>query len=68
MGAVPTGRGSFKWEEAPVTLGLRLMTPGTHGFSQASDELRSEKYTDAGSPRKSSTMPTKHAKVRGRGQ
>uniref|UniRef100_A0A8C2Y1P7 Nephrocystin 4 n=1 Tax=Capra hircus TaxID=9925 RepID=A0A8C2Y1P7_CAPHI len=30
---------------------------------QASAELRSEKDTDAGSPCKSSTMPTKHAKV-----
>ena len=68
MAAVPPGRRSYRWEEAPVTLGLRLMTPGAHGFSQASAELRSEKDTDAGSPRKSSTMPTKHAKVRGRGQ
>ena len=63
-----TGRRSCRWEEVPVTLGLRLMTPGAHGSLQASAELKSEKDTDAGSLYKSSMMPTKHAKVRGRGQ
>ncbi|KAJ1074803.1 hypothetical protein K5549_017977, partial [Capra hircus] len=54
-------------ETAHIPFKFQTFSVGPWASAQASAELRSEKDTDAGSPCKSSTMPTKHAKVRGRG-
>ncbi|XP_043779233.1 nephrocystin-4 isoform X7 [Cervus elaphus] len=50
-------------ETAHIPFKFQTFSVGPQATAQASAELRSEKDTDAGSPRKSSTMPTKHAKV-----
>ncbi|XDA81708.1 hypothetical protein R6Z07F_011639 [Ovis aries] len=50
-------------ETAHIPFKFQTFSVGPWASAQASAELRSEKDTDAGSPCKSSTMPTKHAKV-----
>ncbi|KAB0377146.1 hypothetical protein FD755_011590 [Muntiacus reevesi] len=50
-------------ETAHIPFKFQTFSVGPQATAQASAELRSEKDTDARSPRKSSTMPTKHAKV-----
>ncbi|XP_047581739.1 nephrocystin-4 [Lutra lutra] len=55
------------WETVHIPFRYQTFSVGPPALVQASAELRSEKGTDAGSPQRSSAMPTKHAKVRGRG-
>uniref|UniRef100_A0A8C4MWL4 Nephrocystin 4 n=1 Tax=Equus asinus TaxID=9793 RepID=A0A8C4MWL4_EQUAS len=50
-------------ETAHIPFKYQTFSVGQPASSQASAELRSEKGADAESPLKSSTMPTKHAKV-----
>ncbi|MBV94667.1 Nephrocystin-4, partial [Eschrichtius robustus] len=50
-------------EMVHIPFKFQTFSAGPRASAQASAELRFEKDTDAGSPRKSSTMPTKHAKV-----
>ncbi|KAB0341787.1 hypothetical protein FD754_018713 [Muntiacus muntjak] len=50
-------------ETAHIPFKFQTFSVGPQATARASAELRSEKDTDAGSLRKSSTMPTKHAKV-----
>ncbi|XP_059997602.1 nephrocystin-4 isoform X3 [Lagenorhynchus albirostris] len=50
-------------EMVHIPFKFQTFSAGPRASAQASAELRLEKDTDAGSPRKSSTMPTKHAKV-----
>uniref|UniRef100_A0A7N5J907 Nephrocystin 4 n=1 Tax=Ailuropoda melanoleuca TaxID=9646 RepID=A0A7N5J907_AILME len=50
-------------ETAHIPFRYQTFSGGPPALAQASAELRSEKGTDAGSPQKSSAMPTKHAKV-----
>ncbi|XP_070241215.1 nephrocystin-4 isoform X3 [Bos mutus] len=50
-------------ETAHIPFKFQTFSVGPWASAQASAELRSEKDTDAGSPCKSSMMPTKHAKV-----
>ncbi|KAB0394684.1 hypothetical protein E2I00_008478 [Balaenoptera physalus] len=49
-------------EMVHIPFKFQTFSAGPRASAQASAELRFEKDTDAGSPRKSSTMPTKHAK------
>nr|XP_030736266.1 nephrocystin-4 isoform X6 [Globicephala melas] len=50
-------------EMVHIPFKFQTFSAGPRASAQASAELRLEKDTDAGSSRKSSTMPTKHAKV-----
>ncbi|XP_070624414.1 nephrocystin-4 isoform X3 [Bos indicus] len=50
-------------ETAHIPFKFQTFSVGPWASAQASAELRSEKDMDAGSPYKSSMMPTKHAKV-----
>ncbi|XP_026966189.1 nephrocystin-4 isoform X2 [Sagmatias obliquidens] len=50
-------------EMVHIPFKFQTFSAGPRASVQASAELRLEKDMDAGSPRKSSTMPTKHAKV-----
>ncbi|TEA39328.1 hypothetical protein DBR06_SOUSAS2110085 [Sousa chinensis] len=50
-------------EMVHIPFKFQTFSAGPWASAQASAELRLEKDTDAGSSRKSSTMPTKHAKV-----
>ncbi|XP_029084567.1 nephrocystin-4 isoform X1 [Monodon monoceros] len=50
-------------EMVHIPFKFQTFSAGPRALAQASAELRLEKDTDAGSPCKSSTMPTKHAKV-----
>uniref|UniRef100_A0A8C0CDG9 Nephrocystin 4 n=1 Tax=Balaenoptera musculus TaxID=9771 RepID=A0A8C0CDG9_BALMU len=50
-------------EMVHIPFKFQTFSAGPRASAQVSAELRFEKDTDAGSPRKSSTMPTKHAKV-----
>ncbi|XP_022454525.1 nephrocystin-4 isoform X3 [Delphinapterus leucas] len=50
-------------EMVHIPFKFQTFSAGPWASAQASAELRLEKDTDAGSPCKSSTMPTKHAKV-----
>ncbi|XP_057559506.1 nephrocystin-4 isoform X2 [Hippopotamus amphibius kiboko] len=50
-------------ETAHIPFKFQTFSAGPRASAQVSAELRSENDTDTGSPRKSSTMPTKHAKV-----
>nr|XP_035920399.1 nephrocystin-4 isoform X1 [Halichoerus grypus]XP_035920401.1 nephrocystin-4 isoform X1 [Halichoerus grypus] len=54
-------------ETTHIPFRYQTFSVGQPALVQASAELRSEKGTDARSPQKSSTMPTKHAKVLFRG-
>ncbi|XP_022370202.1 nephrocystin-4 isoform X2 [Enhydra lutris kenyoni] len=54
-------------ETVHIPFRYQTFSVGPLALVQASAELRSEKGTDAGSPQKSSAMPTKHAKVSFRG-
>ncbi|XP_045856473.1 nephrocystin-4 isoform X1 [Meles meles] len=54
-------------ETVHIPFRYQTFSVGPPALVQASAELRSEKGTDAGSPQKSSAMPTKHAKVWFRG-
>ncbi|XP_032719138.1 nephrocystin-4 [Lontra canadensis] len=54
-------------ETVHIPFRYQTFSVGPPALVQASAELRSEKGTDAGSPQRSSAMPTKHAKVSFRG-
>ncbi|XP_060057306.1 nephrocystin-4 isoform X2 [Erinaceus europaeus] len=51
------------WETAHIPFKYQSFSVGQLAGTQATAELRPEKDTESGSPLKSSTMPTKHAKV-----